>query len=330
MSKIIYLNPEQLKPELVPLCGHIDQETAHLQPDYPSGRHRVKRRLWVEVRKGHGMRAVAQTTNPKHTGEVWCKPSADTYSRYVCLLHDPANRHVYGYSLQPWADEASVERFQAFWSLFYSRLDEANQRLVDGIGICIAEAAEKNKHQYPEVAVPPTTVPRIEVDVDLVYSPQRGGLKQYVFAHLVKASAGTPRELTSVPVVSAQVCRKGITYNLLSYYSLSKAVIDKAREVVQWHVTDYSQDHWCYAVLKDYRGFEWNGEPINNSVQRLFALKQSMVSGAAPSEADLNATSELAEYIWEAAAEYWQMQRRQAENASVGVRYEISHATCQN
>lgn len=71
------------------LKGHISPETAYVVADYPYGfRLRCQIRYWLEFKKGHGVRMVSQTTNPKR-GNVWNKPKAGTYSRFgECLFLD--------------------------------------------------------------------------------------------------------------------------------------------------------------------------------------------------------------------------------------------------
>ncbi len=51
--------------------------------DYPSGRHRVKCKLEVEYKKGHGRRTV-RTTTSKHG--AWCKPKKSTYSNEITIV----------------------------------------------------------------------------------------------------------------------------------------------------------------------------------------------------------------------------------------------------
>ena len=64
------------------LNGHTSAETAYVVNDYPYGfQLRCKIRYWIETRKGHGMRFVSQTTNPRWAVEGWNKPKASTYSR---------------------------------------------------------------------------------------------------------------------------------------------------------------------------------------------------------------------------------------------------------
>lgn len=49
------------------ITGHISAETAY-EHDYPYGRLRCIRRIWIETRKNFGQRIVYQTANPKKPG----------------------------------------------------------------------------------------------------------------------------------------------------------------------------------------------------------------------------------------------------------------------
>lgn len=61
-----------------------------VQPDYPYGRLRCERRIWIET-NGKGSRFCSQTVNPK-TGRVNA-PHKSTYSAYMVLVEED-NGHV--------------------------------------------------------------------------------------------------------------------------------------------------------------------------------------------------------------------------------------------
>lgn len=306
---------------MTPLYGHTSKDTAYLQPDYPYGRQlRCQRRVWIEHDPKKGMRFCTQTTNPKVAGTVWNKPKKSTYSSYICLLLNPENEHIIDYHLQLWTDTGTIAKFQQFWLLFYGRLDTFNQEQLDQLGKWIAKAVNQSKHYHPIAASVPTISPRIEVDVEWFYH-QETGLFWEAYANQV--GEGNPSQL---PIVSAQALhQKGFLYNLLDSHHLTTEVVECARAIAGWSVAEYSQDHWCRAVLKGYRGFEWEGQPINDQVQLLLAFNQR----SKVTEADRNAHLQMKQQVWDAAAQYWQHQQP-FHTDSIGVTYNISHATCQN
>lgn len=91
------------------LTGHVSQETAFLQEDYPYGRLRCKRRVWVETNLKKGQRFMAQTENPKNGR--WNAPKASTYSPLVVMLLNEENDHVEVSSLSPYASEEDLDKF---------------------------------------------------------------------------------------------------------------------------------------------------------------------------------------------------------------------------
>jgi hypothetical protein len=88
------------------LRGHVDQDTAFMQEDYPYGQLKCKRRLWIETatkgaKKGES-RFVAQTTNPKKPGEYWNKPHPGQYSMFL-FMAQYENGHVDSVGMHhPW------------------------------------------------------------------------------------------------------------------------------------------------------------------------------------------------------------------------------------
>ncbi|RTL06418.1 hypothetical protein EKK58_05555 [Candidatus Dependentiae bacterium] len=90
--------PPTLPPGLRLLIGHESQETAYLQDDYPYGRDRCKRKLWIETKAKHGQRFMAQTQNPKNGR--WNTPKASTYGEiYVMVLDERPDSDTYNHVL---------------------------------------------------------------------------------------------------------------------------------------------------------------------------------------------------------------------------------------
>jgi len=88
------------------------EEDSYLVEDYPWGfRLRTSRRVWVESKKGLGMRFVAQTMNPK-TGK-WCKPKKSTYSPVIGMMFDE-NGYMKFQTLSSggWSKEEQIVQFE--------------------------------------------------------------------------------------------------------------------------------------------------------------------------------------------------------------------------
>lgn len=105
-----------LPPGLRVLTGHTSQETAYVQPDYPYGRHRCQRRVWIETKPKQGQRFVAQTQDPKRLR--WNAPHASTYSPIKVLVLDErpesdTYEHVLTYVLGNHATEPQIDAFIA-------------------------------------------------------------------------------------------------------------------------------------------------------------------------------------------------------------------------
>lgn len=74
---------------------HTSPETAYIIEDYPFGfRLRCKMRVWIETKKGQGMRVVRQTTDPRNAGEVWNAPKKSTYDTLKVLYIDSDTGHL--------------------------------------------------------------------------------------------------------------------------------------------------------------------------------------------------------------------------------------------
>lgn len=97
-----------------PISGHDNQETAYNVHDYPYGfRLRTTIRYWVETKKGHGQRMMAQTLNPKT--QRWNKPKASTYAPVVMMALDEQD-HVVNQGLSEYADSETLELW-ALWAV---------------------------------------------------------------------------------------------------------------------------------------------------------------------------------------------------------------------
>lgn len=76
-----------------PLAGHTSPDTAYMIEDYPYGRLRCKRKVWLEHNAKHGYRFVAQTENPKNGR--WNAPHKSTYIDVAaCMYVDTDTGHV--------------------------------------------------------------------------------------------------------------------------------------------------------------------------------------------------------------------------------------------
>lgn len=92
------------------LIDHVSEATAFLQDDYPYGRLRCKRRVWLETKKSQGMRAMFQTQNPKNGR--WNAPKASTYSSIVVMYLDESNDHVETASINGYTSDEKIEAFE--------------------------------------------------------------------------------------------------------------------------------------------------------------------------------------------------------------------------
>ena len=94
------------------IVGAVSPDTAYVVDDYPYGfRLRCKIRYWLEYKKGHGVREVSQTTNPKKAGEVWNKPKAGTYCNFGMCLYLKEDGHVHAAGLGIYSDHAEAKTF---------------------------------------------------------------------------------------------------------------------------------------------------------------------------------------------------------------------------
>jgi hypothetical protein len=101
------------------LVGHTSQETAYIQPDYPSGWLRCKRACWIETHPKHGQRFCAATTNPKRVEDRWYTPKKSTYTALLVMVLDErpgkTQGHITTDGLHWGEDEAAIDAFEAMY-----------------------------------------------------------------------------------------------------------------------------------------------------------------------------------------------------------------------
>lgn len=105
-----------LAPGLRLLIGHESQETAYLQDNYPYGRDRCQRKLWIETKPKHGQRFVAQTQSPKNGR--WNNPHKSTYDEILVMVLDErpeseTHNHVLLCGVSIHASEEKLDAFIA-------------------------------------------------------------------------------------------------------------------------------------------------------------------------------------------------------------------------
>lgn len=91
------------------IYGHTSEETAYLIEDYPYGRLRCKRKVWLESDPKHGFRFVAQTQNPKNGR--WNKPHKSTYREIAACLYLDDENHVQWAGVGAYTDEKEALQF---------------------------------------------------------------------------------------------------------------------------------------------------------------------------------------------------------------------------
>ena len=74
------------------IFGHTSLETAYLIADYPYGRLRCQKRVWLESSPKLGFRLVSQTQNPKNGR--WNNPHKSTYIEIAAAMYLDENNHV--------------------------------------------------------------------------------------------------------------------------------------------------------------------------------------------------------------------------------------------
>lgn len=92
-----------------PIKGHISVETAYMIDDYPYGRLRCKRRVWLESDAKRGFRFVAQTENPKNGR--WNAPHKSTYTEVAACLYLDEQGHVQWTGVTPYTEAAIAFSF---------------------------------------------------------------------------------------------------------------------------------------------------------------------------------------------------------------------------
>ena len=92
------------------LFNHTSEETAYLIKDYPYGRLRCQRKVWIETDpKGKkGDRFVSRTQNPK-TG-LWNKPKKSTYYNIGVLFKDTKG-HIHWSVVSKYNDRDKIKAF---------------------------------------------------------------------------------------------------------------------------------------------------------------------------------------------------------------------------
>lgn len=91
------------------IYGHISEETAHTVDDYPYGRLRCKRRVWLESDPKRGFRLVTQTQNPKNGR--WNAPHKSTYTEVAACLYLDDKEHVQWTGVNPYTDAPAALAF---------------------------------------------------------------------------------------------------------------------------------------------------------------------------------------------------------------------------
>lgn len=92
-----------------PLYGHDGPDKAYVIDDYPYGRLRTQKRVWLEKKGKKGFRFVGQTQNPK-TGR-WNKPKASTYSSFAGAMYLDEKNHVHWDGLSEYSSADEVLQF---------------------------------------------------------------------------------------------------------------------------------------------------------------------------------------------------------------------------
>jgi len=112
------------------LKGHTSSDTAYVVDDYPYGfKLRCKIRYWLEEKKGHGVRFISQTTNPRKLGQiVWNKPKASVYCDLAGAMFLNEDGHVKWEGLTTWAD---VDQAEMYLSLYKEGMSERSIRLTE-------------------------------------------------------------------------------------------------------------------------------------------------------------------------------------------------------
>lgn len=104
--------------------NYFDEDHSYLVENYPWGFSlKTSRRSWVESKKGHGMRYVAQTMNPK-TGK-WCKPKKSTYCVVLALfLNEDGHLKYTTLSSGGWSKEETIVKFENKYPLNQFQKDQ--------------------------------------------------------------------------------------------------------------------------------------------------------------------------------------------------------------
>lgn len=107
------------------LTGHTSEATAYTQQDYPYGRLRCSRRVWVETRKGFGQRMVTQTQNPKNGR--WNAHKPGNYHNVIVIFLNDDNGHVETDCLGTYDSLEKIQEFETQWG---ANLDQHQQAAI--------------------------------------------------------------------------------------------------------------------------------------------------------------------------------------------------------
>lgn len=97
------------------LHGHVGQENAYLIEDYPYGRLRCQKKMWIDKAKPKmGVRVGEQTSNPKRGNDWNNKPKFSVYQGFGVLYIDHTdNDHVKWYGIGQYPSMSAIADFRA-------------------------------------------------------------------------------------------------------------------------------------------------------------------------------------------------------------------------
>jgi hypothetical protein len=148
------------------LHGYTSMETAYLQEDYPYGRLRTQRRVWLERAasgaKKDEFRLATQTRNPKITDrEYWNKPHYSTYAFWAVLVRLPERRDDGDYlsweGTGIWGPDAAGE-IRAHVSGAYAQLDERERKMYDVLAALNRKRNATDRARWEKEIVPTVAV----------------------------------------------------------------------------------------------------------------------------------------------------------------------------
>lgn len=110
-------------------ADHDSQENAYIIDDYPYGRQRTEKRVWVETNK-NGQRMVSQTKHP-YKGH-WNKPKYSNYYDMLSLKMDEKGHVTYGIADMTYAKEG-LAKFKEEHPDTYAKLSKNQQIQINSI-----------------------------------------------------------------------------------------------------------------------------------------------------------------------------------------------------